>query len=40
MKNSDLSKDISSLKDINNNNKDFSNDEEQELSDYYDIFYN
>ena len=40
MKNSDLSKDISSLEDINNNNKDFSNGEDQELSDYYDNFYN
>jgi len=40
MKNSDLSKDISSLKDINNKIKDFSNDEEEELSDYYDNFYN
>jgi len=38
MINSGLSKDISSLKDIND--KDFSNDKEQELSDYYDNFYN
>ena len=40
MINSNLSKDISSLKDINNNNKDFSKDEDQEFSDYYDNFYN
>ena len=38
MENSNLSKDLSSLKDNNNENIYFSNNEE--LDDYYDNFYN
>ena len=38
IKNSDLSKDLSSLKDNDDENKYFSNDEK--LDDYYDNFYN
>jgi len=38
MKNSDSSVDFSSLKDDDDENKGFSNDEE--LDDYYDNFYN
>ena len=38
MKTSDLSKDIASLKDNDDENKCFSNDEES--GDYYDNFYN
>ena len=38
MSNSNSSKDLSSLKDYNNEDKGFSKDEE--LSDYYDNFYN
>ena len=38
LENSNLSKDFSSLKDDDNENKGFSNDEE--LDDYYDNFYN